>query len=151
MLFNFCLSILAHFLHSPTLKHIHLSGELLCTEACHSSHPSADDIRVTFSPHCGIVGVFLPLNPYLAEMKKSKQSQLTGGEETRSERVTQWALLLCCWALHALAVEGMAGTVDDWIDDAAEAVIWSGAGLALGLGAAHDDPHVRVWQGGLVR
>lgn len=57
----------------------------MTAEVCHSSHPSAGDIRVTFSSHCGLVGGFLSLNPYLAEMKKSERNQLTGGDKTLGE------------------------------------------------------------------
>lgn len=113
------------------------------SEACHSSHPSACDIRVTFSPHCGIVGGFT-LNPYLAEMKKSKRNQLTGGEETLGENVPQ--LLLCCWGLHVAVVGGITGTGDEWAEDGAQSVMRDGAGVAVCLGV--DGPQVGAWQGG---
>lgn len=76
--------------HSPQWRSV-------TAEVCHSSHPSAGDIRVTFSPPLWHSWRFLfcfyfffkHLTPYLAEMKKSKQNQLTGGEKTLGENVTQ--------------------------------------------------------------
>ncbi len=88
------------------------------------------------------------MDPYLAEMRKSKQSQLTGGEETPGENVPQRALLLCCWGPHAAAVGGITGVGDEWAGDGAGPVIGAGAGVAVGLGVGHDGFQVGVRQGG---
>lgn len=74
--------------HSPQWRSV-------TAEVCHSCHPSAGDIRVTFSPPLWHSWRFLfcfffhRWTPYLAEMKKSKQNQLTGGEKTLGENATQ--------------------------------------------------------------
>lgn len=75
-------------------------------------------------------------------MRKSKQNQLTGGEETPGENVPQRALLLCCWGPHVAAVGGIAGTGAEWAEDGAGPVTGAGAGVAVGLVVAHDGPQV---------
>lgn len=78
----------------------------------------------------------LTLYPYLAERRKSKQSQLTGGEETLGENV----LLLCCWGLHVTVVGNITGIGDDWDEDGAQPVMMAQAGVAGCLGVPHDGP-----------
>lgn len=73
--------------HSPQWRSV-------TDEVCHSSHPSAGDIRVTFSPPLWHSWRFFfsfsnHWTPYLAETRKSKQNQLTGGEKTLGENATQ--------------------------------------------------------------
>lgn len=75
-------------------------------------------------------------------MRKSKQNQLTGGEETPGENVPQRALLLCCWGLHAAAVGGITGSGGEWAEDGAGPVMGVEAGVAVGLVVGHDGSQV---------
>lgn len=84
----------------------------------------------------------LTSDPYLAEMRKSKQNQLTGGKETPGENVPQRALLLCCWGPHVAAAGGTTGIGVEWDEDGAGPVMGAGAGVAVGLEVAHDGPRV---------
>lgn len=79
-------------------------------------------------------------------MRKSKQNQLTGEEETLGENVPQ--LLLCCWGLHVAVVGSITGTGDGWAEDGAQPVMRAEAGVAVCLGVAHDGPQVGARQGG---
>lgn len=92
------------------------------SEHCHSSSPPAQDIRLIFSPHCGIVEFFLALVSYLAEMKKSKQNQLTGGEVNPGASLRGWTLLLCSWGPYTDA----AGTEEEGDEDRSETGMWAG-------------------------
>lgn len=71
-------------------------------------------------------------------MRKSKQNQPIGGEETPGENVPQLALLLYCWCPHEVRVGGTAGTGDAWPVDGAGTVMGTGAGVAV----ARDGPQV---------
>lgn len=73
-------------------------------------------------------------------MRKSKQNQLTGGEETPCENVPQQALLLCCWGPHVAAVGGITGTGAGCAEDGAQPALGAVVGLAVGFGVAHDGP-----------
>lgn len=73
-------------------------------------------------------------------MRKSKPSQLTGGEGTPSESVPQRVLLLLCWGLRAAAGGDMTGTGDEGGEDGAGAA--TGAGVEVGPVFAHDGPQV---------
>ncbi|TNN84685.1 hypothetical protein EYF80_005100 [Liparis tanakae] len=66
-------------------------------------------------------------------MRKSKRNQLTGGEGTPVENAPQRARPPCCWGPHAAAVEGIAGTGDEWAEEIAGPVIGAGTGVAVGI------------------
>lgn len=70
--------------------------------------------------------------------RKSKQSQLTGGEETLGENVPQ--LLLCSRNTHAAVVGGITGTESEQTEDGAQPVVRAGPGTASCLGVACDRP-----------
>lgn len=92
---------------------------------------------MTFTPHCAIVVVFLTVNPYLVKMRKSKPSQLTGGEETPGESVPQQYLLLCDWGLHAGGAGG--------ITEIGNSVVGVGTEMVAGLVGQHG-PLFVAWQ-----
>lgn len=71
-------------------------------------------------------------------MKKSKQNQLTGGEETPAENVPQQALLLCCRCLLAAAGGGITGSGDAQAEDEDGTVMRAGTALAVGCDVGHN-------------
>lgn len=93
--FNFCLSSLAQCLY-PTLPWSTFTSEEI-SEACQSSHPSACGIRVTFSPHCGIVG---PLPGRDEEEQAESADRWRGDPRWDCTTAGSPARLLgpaCCW------------------------------------------------------
>lgn len=77
------------------------------------------------------------MDPYLAEMRKSRQNQLTGGGETPVENLPLWGLLLCCWGLQLAVFEAVAVTDN-------ERPMTAEAAVASVFGAGHDGLHVGV-------
>lgn len=73
-------------------------------------------------------------------MRKSKQNQPTGGEETPGENTPQRALPLCCLGPCTAAVGGKPGAVEAWVEHRAGTVAGAGAGVAVGFGGGHDGP-----------
>ena len=80
----------------------------------------------------------LTLDPYLAEMRKSKRNQLTGGEATPDENVPWWAPLLCNWGLYTAAV----GSGDEWAEERVETVLGAEAVVVAGYLVDHDGHQV---------
>lgn len=101
--FDFCLSSLANCVYWALPSSLLTSVENCCgSEACHSSEHNACGIRVTFSPHCGIVGEYNidPL-PGSDEEEQAESADRWRGDPwwecTTAPAVQLEHACCCCW------------------------------------------------------
>lgn len=92
-------------LPSPALKHSPRRRSVTA-EVCHSSHPCAGDIRVTFSSHCGIVGGFFIIESLPG---RNEEEQAESADRWREDPRWEWSTAPAvqpgpawdrCWVWH---------------------------------------------------